>query len=205
MKYLYLVVLFFLVTVQISAQSLPDSSGLSILQKKWRVKLVYAPDPRLTEDPLRASTETRQNINDAIETARSNAVNIPRGFRPILPPVRSNINYTPTQYSGGISPIIYTYQLKVRNSGTKKIQNITWDYVFFDSVTRKQLGQLQFTSKTNIRPNKTGNLIMRSHVSPTGITQAAETKKKLYNQYIEQVNIKSIKYADGSVWQADSK
>ncbi|HLM61699.1 MAG TPA: hypothetical protein VK308_12910, partial [Pyrinomonadaceae bacterium] len=66
-------------------------------------------------------------------------------------------------------------------------------------------GQRQFISKTNLKPNKTANLVIHSYLPPTGVTYLAPEIRKLRNQYIEQVNIKSIQYKDGTVWQADSK
>lgn len=204
MKYLYLVILLFLVTVETSAQKLSDSSGLSVLQKKWRVNRIYPSNSILNEDPLRAVKETGRTLRDAENTAYSNSINIPKGF-PAQPPPSGIRSLNSEKISGTNSSIAYLYQLKVRNDGTKTIESVTWNYIFLDSATHQQVGQRQFTSKTNLKPNKTVSLVIHSRTPPTETINAAHAGKKLHILYIEQANIKSIKYTDGSVWQADSK
>lgn len=203
MKYLYLVILLFLLTVETSAQNLSDSSGLSVLQKKWSIKLVYPPNSILNEDPLRYAGETSRAILESREPASQRSISTQQNKPPARPSgIRS---LRSEKISENNSLLSYRYQLKVRNNGTKTIQSITWDYIFFDSVTRQQVGQRQVISKTNLKPNKIGNLVMRSRLSPTGVTYSANETRKLHNRFIEQVNIKSIEYTDGTVWQASSK
>jgi hypothetical protein len=203
MKYLYLVILLFLLTAETSAQNLSDSSGLSVLQKKWSIKSVYAPNSILNEDPLRAVEETGRTIREAKNTVYSNSMNVKKGLPPAPPP--SGIRFLNSEKISGNSSFAYRYQLKVKNNGTKTIQSVTWNYIFLDPAAQQPVGQRQFISKTNLKPNKTANLVIHSYLPPTGVTYSAPEIRKLRNQYIEKVNIKSIQYKDGTVWQADSK
>jgi hypothetical protein len=203
MKYLYLVILLFLLTVEISAQNLSDSSELSVLQKKWSIKLVYSPNSILNEDPLRYARETSRAILESREAASQRSIS---NLKNTPPAVASSTRFLRSgTISENISLVSYRYQLKVRNNGIKTIQSITWDYIFLDSVTHQQVGQRQVISKTNLKPNKIVNLAMHSRLSPTGVNYSAHERRKLHNRFIEQVNIKSIEYTDGTVWRASSK
>jgi hypothetical protein len=106
----------------------------------------------------------------------------------------------PEKGSRGISAK-YVYEIKVRNTGTKSISSLEWEYVFYESGTEVELGRRRFLSKVSIGPGKTKNVIMRSALPPTGTIDANRANKKSKDQYLEQVVIESVEYADGSVWR----
>lgn len=181
-----------------------SSSGLSVTQQKWRAHAVSSYSSMLNDDPFSASTETAQSIQDQKDNLRNNIIRQQQGLSPLDPPIpRSFRTIVASNFS---TPLVaYTYQIKVKNSGTKKITAVAWDYVFIDAVTHEQVGIRQFKTKTNISPNRTGKLSVLSSGSPIAVVNAANAGKKPDNKYIEQVNIRSVQYEDGTIWQADSK
>jgi hypothetical protein len=202
MKYLYVLVLLLLLTVGTSAQNLSGSSDLVVLQKKWRINSINPSSSMLNTDPFQPINETSQKIQDQKDTHRENEIRKQMGLRPKQLPVRMK---GPEAHIPDAVSTSYTYQIKVRNNGTKTIQMIAWDYVFFDSSTNQEVGRHQFESKTKLKPRETDNLVIKLFSAPARTIDAKDAGKKLSNLYVEEVNIRSIQYTDGSVWQADSK
>jgi len=197
--------LFLLVTVEKSpAQISADSSKVSVIEKKWRVKKFSSPNSAVNENPFSRINRTMENIRDAKETAAYNRNNQNKGL-PLAPPsLRSDFDISNPFYDNK-PRIAYVYQIKLQNNGAKTIKEVTWDYVFLDAVTHQQVGVRQFTSKAEIKPNHKRKLFKLSYKSPTDSIKKADVRKKINSPYIEQISIKSVRYADGSVWQMDSK
>ena len=204
MKYLYLPVLLLLLTAGVSAQTLSGSSELSVLQKKWGEtwQTNSGQDPPLSKDPFEANDAARQANNDQKDYVREREIRQKQGKPPESP--RNRVKKPEPQIYSEIY-ISYTYQIKVKNNGTKTIQKVVWEYVFLDPTTKQEVGKHEFISVTNLKPGKTDNLTMLKFSPPTGTINAKNAGKKSSELYDEQVNIKSIQYTDGSVWQADSK
>lgn len=202
MKYLYLLLLLLLLTVETSAQTLSDSSGLSVLQKKWRKisKSATSRAPISREDPFRAINETNKAIEDRRADVRDNRIRQEQGLPPEAPRSGAVDRETLNRNISSNSSSSYIYQIKIQNNGTKTIQTVAWEYVFFDSTTKREIGKIKFLSKTNLKPGKTDDLVMSSPSPPTVIIRAKDEER-----YIEQINIKSVQYTDGTVWKADSK
>ena len=100
--------------------------------------------------------------------------------------------------------VTYVYEVKIRNTGEKRIRTLTWEYVFFEPGTELEVGRRRFVSKVPHWPRQNRDVVMRSTSPPTGTFDAAKAGKKSSDQYAEQVVIQSVVYADGSVWQAAS-
>lgn len=143
-----------------------------------------------------------QANKDQKDYLRERKIRERQGKPPQSPPIRVK---QPEFESRNEISFLYTYQIKVKNNGTKTIQKIVWDYVFFNPTTNQEVGRHEFISTTNLKPGKTDNLVMQKFSPPTGTINANDAGKKSSDLYIEQVNIKSIQYTDGSVWQKDSK
>jgi hypothetical protein len=201
MKYLYLLLLLLFLTMETPSQTSPDSSGLSVLQKKWSKSSQSSPSASRAstsrEDPFRAINETRQALEDRKADVRDNAIRREQGLPPEQPRSSTVVREVPNR---NISSSSYIYQIKVQNTGTKTIQTVAWEYVFFNPTTKREIGKLKFISKTNLKAGKTDNLVMSSPNPPTVIIQAKDE-----GRYVEQINIKSIEYTDGTGWKADSK
>ena len=187
-----------LLPVSLSAQALsdkPETQPVTVMQMKWRYKLNI---PGLDDDPLRANSEHSQAERDMKDTIRLNGIRGRQGLPPEVPPVRVRA----PEKGDGRPSTVYTYDVKVRNNGTKTIRTLVWDYVFFEPGTEQEVGRRRFVSKTSIRPGNATSLTARSMIPPTGAIDATKAGKKNREQYLERVVIQSVEYVDGSTWKA---
>jgi hypothetical protein len=194
------ILLLFLFGTCASAQALSNPSvipNVTVVQKKWRIEVR---NPALEKDPLSANKERQQEEIEQRGDARENENRIRQG-EPTLPP-RVRVPAPETGARG--LWVTYVYEVKVRNTGEKQIRTLTWEYVFFEPGTEREVGRRRFVSKVSISPGRTRNVVMRSASSPTGTIDARKAGKKSRDHYSEQVVIQSVRYADGSIWQAAS-
>jgi len=186
--------------ISASAQTLSNPSGgteVTVIQKKWSMDVR---NPALEKDPIKAMKDREEEERKRKAADSMNDKRTQQGMPPTM-----NSGRLPAPQIGDPGPsVTYIYEAKVRNTGPKPIRTIIWEYVFFDSDTKKEVGRQRFESDVSISPGKTRNLVMRSPSSPTGTGTIDATKagKKSGEQYTEQVVIKSVRYADGSVWQS---
>lgn len=94
---------------------------------------------------------------------------------------------------------VFFYQLTVKNNGTKAIDEIDWDYVFFDA-TGEELGRRQFTSVEKIGTGKTKELLLMISTPPTKTISVYALDKNERRGLSEAVVLVRVAYADGSVW-----
>jgi len=200
----YLLILLLLLTVETSAQTLSGASDLAVLEKTWRkpqrTRLTGSLNPALSNNPFRANNDVNRSIQEQKEHMRQVEISQKSGTtlpappaRTISPEYRADRNTTSTSF---------IYQIKVRNNGAKTIQRVVWEYVFFDADTKQEVGRFQFTSETKLKPREVGKLVETRNSPPTRVIDAKDAGKKSPN-VLEQVNIKSIHYTDGSVWESD--
>lgn len=201
MKYLFLVFSLLFITIEASAQIGLNESGLILLEKKWQIMPSSAVLSALNEDPFRANAETNRVIQDRKDNLRENEIRRRQGLPIEAPRVRFRAMNSAYRNSNLNS---YTYQIKVENKGTKKVQTVVWDYVFFDRTTNQEVGRHQFTSKTNLKPGKTDKLVIKFGTAPTNVVHVKNAGKKPRDQYVERVIIRSVSYKDGSVWNNGS-
>jgi len=95
----------------------------------------------------------------------------------------------------------FYYRASIKNTSTKQITEIDWDYIFTDAGTGEELDRRQFTSVQNIGPGKQKELTFTLPTPPTRRISVQSLDKKERTGLGEQVVIVRIKYADGSVWQ----
>ena len=95
----------------------------------------------------------------------------------------------------------YLYKIRVKNTGSKTIKAISWEYEFRDPDTQKVMGSRRVDSPARIAPGKNHKLERRFFTPPTGIVPANKLGREYRNQFTERVIIHRIDYADGSVWQ----
>lgn len=201
MKVLCSLLLLFLFALCALAQALPNPSArpkVTVIQKKWRSE-VY--NPALEKDPLQANKERQQEESAQRSDARENESRIRQG-EPALPP---RVRLPASETGGRGLSVTYVYELKLSNTGEKTIRALVWEYVFFEPGTEREVGRRRFISRVNIRPGRTGSVVMRTASSPTGTFDATKAGKKSQDHYSEQVVIKSVGYADGSAWQPAPK
>lgn len=197
MKVLCSMLLLFLFALCASAQALSNPSArpnVTVIEKTWRMELR---NPALEKDPIKAMTEREKERHQRIETERLNEKLRQQGMPTQELPQVLKPDTRP-------SSLEFIYEVKVSNTGKKGIRTLTWDYVFFEPGTEREVGRRRFVSKVRISPGKTRSLVMYSTSPPTGIVDASKGGKISRDLYSEQVVIQSVGYADGSVWQAAS-
>ncbi len=166
-----------------------------VLQKKWREEYHNA---ALEEDQFKIQKEREQEERARIDLEKQNKIKNQQGMPPTLPPAPKL-----SKREHGVS-VAYLYEVKFKNTAAKEIRTLTWEYVFFDPGTNREVGRRRFVSKASIGPGKTKTVVERSSSPPTGAIDAAKASKKSQDRYSEQVMIQSISYADGSEWKAAS-
>ena len=95
----------------------------------------------------------------------------------------------------------FFYKASIRNTSTKAIAEIDWDYVFLDETTGDELDRRQFTSVQKVAPGKEKQLTFTLPTPPTRRISVHSLDKKERSGISEKVVIVRVKYADGSVWQ----
>jgi len=195
MKVLISSLVVFLVAICAAAQTSSNPPDVTVLQNKWRIEKY---NPALDKDPMAPNKERQREELEQKETARENENRARQGEPALAPAVRQR---APENVVGRLK-VQYVYEIKVKNTGQKEIRTITWEYVFFELGTKQEVGRLQGVSQANMKPGSTKQLVIHTTASPTGTIDASKAGKKPSEQYSEQVVIRSIEYADGSVWSA---
>ncbi len=198
MNIICLALVMVLFAISALAQTAIGPLDVAVLESKWRIDVR---NPALEIDPL-AGNKDRLREEAAQKANAQQSQNRVRQGENALPPVVRQ----PRSDSGprGIW-VTYVYQVKLKNTGSKKIRRLVWDYVFTDPGTTIEAGRRRFVSKTSIKPGATRKLSVRLRSGPTGTVDATKADKKERDQYSEKVIIRRIEYADGSVWQLGSR
>ena len=203
MKYLYFLALAAVIPGTAPAQTLPDPSGLSVVKKQWRMTRVIPSNSVLLEDPFDAIDESNRVNRDPGAVRRENKLRALKGLPPESPTMSTD---PPRKTERSLKDsAAYLYQLRLRNDGAKTIKNVVWDYVFLDPATRKEVGRHRFVSRLDLRPRETEGVEMKLVSPPTGAVDAKTVGKKADEIYIEQIIIRSVRFADGTVWQPEQR
>ena len=207
MKTLKLALVVIFLSCSAAAQNSPDSSGapdVAVIKISWRSVGI---NPKLDTAPPNVNPEG--NLKAAVNTARINEYNSARSVGTAAnprPPVLLDVPSTPD-----VPPVVipwrgFVYEFTIKNTGTKIIRKLAWEYSFTDPVTHQKISQHQYKSSVKLRPGMTTKLVVRSSSPLLGIINARQAgQKNLQDQSSGQMLIQSINYADGSVWQRPSK
>lgn len=95
---------------------------------------------------------------------------------------------------------VFMYKVSVKNTGTKPIKAIDWDYIFFEPDSEHEIGRHQFASDEKISPGKTKQLEVLIKTPPTRTISVYALSKDEHLRVQGRVVIVRIEYADGSVW-----
>lgn len=184
------------------ASNTSSAPGVEVMQITWRR---VDRNPRLDDAPLTQNPE--RSLRTAVNTARINEANsarINQTGSPI-PPVLLSMPSIPDS-----PPVVrpwtgFIYEFTVKNTGSKTIRKLSWEYSFTDPVTKRKVGRREYKSNVKILPGMTAKLVMRSSLPPIGTINATQAGQNSRDQSPEQMVIQSIKYGDGSVWKRGSK
>ena len=94
----------------------------------------------------------------------------------------------------------FLYRASLKNTGTRTVVEIDWDYVFCDAVTGEELGRREFTSIERIEPGKSRELSFTVNRPPAQRISVYVLGKKERDGLTEKLNIVRVQYSDGSVW-----
>ncbi|HEV2828525.1 MAG TPA: hypothetical protein VGW76_13080 [Pyrinomonadaceae bacterium] len=95
----------------------------------------------------------------------------------------------------------YEYRVKVKNTGSKRIKSLSWDYIVIEPANEGQLAHHNFRSAKKISPGKTQQLSEFSVAPPSRVVNVGVVNKTKGESPVEGVIITRIEYADGSLWQ----
>lgn len=207
MKTLGLILLSLLACAPAAAQNPPpppatEAHGVSVVKATWR-KQVF--NPALLEDPLSASDNTAQLLRERREITRENNDRARAGTR--LRPMPTRAAGEPATGPSELPPVdprvSYLYEVKVVNTGTKKISSLVWEYVLFDPATEREVGRHAFETKAGIGVGKRQTLSARSGQPPATAVDVSQSDKEKRGQYAERVEIRRVVYEGGDVWERE--
>jgi len=199
MKPLNALLLLMMVSGYIFAQA-PSASnevgGLAVLSKKWNFEVR---NPSLDQDPIQDTGDRQEAERQRLEIERKNEMLRARGMptlpvpQPLPPPRTDTLAPRPGP------TVTYIYQVNLRNTGSKEVSAVTWEYVFSENGSGKEIGRRRFISRERIRPGKAAQFKLRSAAPPAGsITAGAANDRSA--KFKEQIVILSVEYADGTKW-----
>ena len=160
----------------------------------WERSPFGGPNENFHQMQFRARSEKR--LSDA---KRSNSPEVGK----LEKEAKADAAIVASENENGKAPRYYfLYRASVKNTSTKQIKEIDWDYVFVDTFTGDELDRRQFTSVQNIAPGKQKELTFTVPTPPTRRVSVYSLDKKEASGMEGRVVIVRVVYADGSVWQA---
>lgn len=180
----------------------PEAHGVSVVKATWR-KEVF--NPALLEDPLSASDATAQLLREKKEITRENESRAKAGtrLRPMPTRAAGEPPTGPTELPPVDPRVSYLYEVKVVNTGTKKISSLVWEYVLFDPATEREVGRHAFETKAGIGVGKRQTLSARSGQPPATAVDVGQSDREKRGQFAERVEIRRVVYEGGSVWERE--
>jgi len=203
MKTLILVVLV-LSPAALAAAQTPSSQvsapGVSVVELRWSRQSL--PNPALYEDPLRAAEEQTRLDSARNEVIQTNKIRAKAGAEQVSIPTNNGLGNAGASRRRSASPFVYVYEVKLNNTGTKKIRRLSWEYTFTDESNGVVAGQHQFTNEVSLGPGRSKKLVGRSNTPPSLVVNAAGSGQKSPSGYSEKVLIRHVEFDDGTVWEA---
>ena len=187
-------------TVSQNQSSLSGAPDVIPIKISWR--RVAPGNPKLESGPVIGNPDAAGRM--AVNTARINENRSARDSglsppAPVLLSIPTPIDSPPMvrPWSG------YIYEFTIKNTGSKVIRKLAWEYSFTDPLTQRKVGARHYKSNVRIRPGMIAKLTLRSSLGPIGTISAAQAGQN--TQDPGQMVIESIKYADGTMWQRSAK
>jgi hypothetical protein len=106
-----------------------------------------------------------------------------------------------TPFPTGQRRKIYLYSMAIRYSGSKVIKAVTWDYIFDEPGSKREMSRQSFGSFEKIATNTRKTLQVRSPSSPARVVTADGLAKDERSPFDERVAIMCLLYKDGTVWE----
>lgn len=179
-----------------SPSTAQPSPGIEVLSSTWHT-VRYS--PALDQDPL-AIIDRQVNLQRAItDTLTANKDRV-KANQPVLPIPTGASAPTAPYYGPRASSSAFSYEIRIRNTGTKTIRRLVWDYDL-SNPTEKNLRSRRFEVKTTIRPGHSKNL--RANGGPPRVVVNVKPAGTVNPS--DQVIIERVEYLDGSFWARPPK
>jgi len=199
---LFLILFNLLALVQTQTPANDEVSPMGVTSHKWSRARQKIETPQ-TSDP---SGPARQVIPQNKNFARNARMNEPRGARD---PNQDTLDGRSAAMEKSVqearsSPKSeprdgFAYRIKVKNSSTKVVEIIFWEYQFHEVENPKTIARRQFLCGVDIRPDKEKDLEGFSLSGPSDVVSVGALADK--SRFRENVVINRIEYSDGSIWQ----
>ena len=177
-----------------------NPSGVEVLKSSWsKERIGWERDPFggpiENWDEVRARTRNERRIEDAKRGGSAEIDKIKREAKADA----ANIDAKHQQKQP--SRYVFVYKATVKNSSSKTIKSIDWDYVFLERGTETEIGRQQFTSEEKIGPGKTKELSVTITKPPTKTISLTALNDNERGSLDSRVIIVRIDYTDGTSWQ----
>lgn len=188
------------VTILLALLFTPQNpSGVEVLKSSWnKERIGWERDPFggpiENFDEVRARTRNEKRIDDAKRGNSAETDKIKREAKADAANIAAKHQQTPSRY-------VFIYKATVKNSSTKTIKSIDWDYIFLERGTETELGRQQFTSEEKIGPGKTKELIVTITKPPTKTISLTSLNNNERGTLDSRVIVVRIDYTDGTSWQ----
>jgi hypothetical protein len=196
MKILFVAALPAVLAVCCLAQAPSAAPGLILVGQKWHTEFRNPALDRDWDKEANDSIAEKERIRDH---ERMNDRLRAKGMQP-NPPLQPPVKRLPPKKDRSMT---YFYEVTVRNEDGKDVASVTWEYIFDDLDTGREVGRRRFESRESIGVRKTKDLVGKSSIPPTGTVNAKS--KNNPDRYSEKVEIVRVEYADGTTWSAASK
>lgn len=95
----------------------------------------------------------------------------------------------------------FAYQVRVKNTTAKAIQNVFWEYRFREVGKPANVARRQFLCTSTIKPGKETDLHAFSLSGPSDVVNVKSLGKDPNKQIEEAVLINRVEFSDGTLWQ----
>jgi len=193
MRLFHLILVSALLGVNAAGQSASSPPPPEVGISEWRWLVYFSHSSRLARRNASSITADDVAVRDRRERSRQGARDETSGA--VSPPVAPDpFSIGPKELGGGLHGFLY--KVRVENKGAKKIKAIAWEYVFLDPLDRSVISRHQFLSEVKISPGKKKEVSGLTVRQPMQVVRAEAASLPP----VEQVVIKRVEYADGSVW-----
>jgi hypothetical protein len=169
--------------------------GVEVTKNGWRREVR---NPVLDEDPMQINQEQRDLQRVQRQAERQNRIRAREGLDRNPPPKIVN----PSRgVNDGSRYVEYVYEIRITNTGPKKIRALEWGYVLLDPGTGSEAGHNRFLQEAALDPGKSKGLVARSPSPPTRVIDVTKSGKETRGQFSEHVVIHRIIYQDGTTWE----
>lgn len=197
---LFLIPVNLLAFVQTQTPANDEASPMSVASYKWSRARQKGDAPQTD-----ANVPVRQVIPQNKTFARNARINEPRGARdPNQDTLDGRSEAMEKSVQEARAPKSdprdgFAYRIKVKNSSTKVVEIVFWEYQFNEAENPKVLARRQFLCGVDIRPNKEKELEGFSLSGPSDVVSVGALADK--TRFKENVVINRVEYSDGTIWQ----